>query len=54
MQAERGNVEAQFASAKEYDHGQNVPKDKIEAVRRHRPAAMQGDAFVQSTLGDNY
>jgi TPR repeat protein len=54
MQAERGNAEAQFASAKEYDHGRNVQKDKIEGVRRHRPAAMQGGAFAQNTLGDNY
>lgn len=54
MQAERGNVEAQFALAQAYDHGRDVPKDKIEAVRWYRLAAMQGDTFAQNSLGDNY
>jgi len=54
MQAERGNVEAQFALAQAYDHGRDVPKDKTEAVRWYRRAAMQGDAFAQNSLGDNY
>jgi uncharacterized protein len=53
-QAERGNVEAQFALAQAYDRGRDVPKDKIEAVRWYRLAAMQGDAFAQNALGDNY
>lgn len=54
MQAERGNVEAQFALAQAYDRGRDVPKDKTEAVRWYRLAAMQGDTFAQNALGDNY
>ena len=54
MQAEHGNVEAQFALAQAYDRGRDVPKDKIEAVRWYRLAATQGDAFAQNALGDNY
>jgi len=54
MQAERGNVEAQFALAQAYDRGRDVPKDKTEAVRWYRRAAMQGDTFAQNALGDNY
>jgi TPR repeat protein len=54
MQAEQGNVEAQFALAQAYDRGRDVPKDKTEAVRWYRLAAMQGDAFAQNALGDNY
>ncbi len=53
-QAERGNVEAQFALAQAYDRGRDVPKDKTEAVRWYRLAATQGDAFAQNALGDNY
>jgi TPR repeat protein len=54
MQAEGGNVEAQFALAQAYDRGRDVPKDKTEAVRWYRLAATQGDAFAQNALGDNY
>jgi len=54
MQAERGNVEAQFALAQAYDRGRDVPKDETEAVRWYRLAATQGDAFAQNALGDNY
>jgi TPR repeat protein len=54
VQAERGNVEAQFALAQAYDRGRDVPKDKTEAVRWYRLAAMQGDTFAQNALGDNY
>ena len=54
MQAERGNVEAQFALAQAYDRGRDVPKDKAEAVRWYRLAAMQGDMFAENALGDNY
>jgi hypothetical protein len=54
MQAEQGNVEAQFALAQAYDRGRAVPKDKTEAVRWYRLAAMQGDTFAQNALGDNY
>jgi len=54
MQAERGNVEAQFALAQAYDRGRDVPKDKTEAIRWYRLAAMQGDPFAQNALGDNY
>ena len=54
MQAERGNVEAQFALAQAYDRGRDVPKDKTEAVRWYGLAAMQGDTFAQNALGDNY
>ncbi|MEI8016017.1 MAG: tetratricopeptide repeat protein [Nitrospira sp.] len=54
MQAERGNVEAQFALAQAYDRGRDVPKDKTEAVRWYRLAATQGDPFAQNALGDNY
>jgi hypothetical protein len=54
MQAEQGNVEAQFALAQAYDRGRDVLKDKTEAVRWYRLAAMQGDAFAQNALGDNY
>jgi TPR repeat protein len=54
MQAERGNVEAQFALAQAYDRGRDVPKDKTEAVRWYRLAATQGDTFAQNALGDNY
>ena len=54
IQAERGNVEAQFALAQAYDRGRDVPKDKTEAIRWYRLAATQGDPFAQNTLGDNY
>ena len=54
MQAERGNVEAQFALAQAYDRGRDVPKDKTEAIRWYRLAATQGDPFAQNALGDNY
>jgi len=54
LQAERGNVEAQFALGQAYDRGRDVPKDKIEAVRWYRLAAMQGDMFAENALGDNY
>jgi TPR repeat protein len=54
MQADRGNVEAQFAIAEAYDRGRDVPKDKTEAVRWYRLAALQGDAFAQNALADNY
>ncbi len=54
MQAERGNVETQFALAQAYDRGRDVPKDKAEAIRWYRLAATQGDAFAQNALGDNY
>ena len=54
MQAERGNLEAQFALARVYDLGRDVPKDKTEAIRWYRLAATQGDAFAQNALGDNY
>jgi uncharacterized protein len=54
MQAEQGNIEAQFALAQAYDHGRDVPKDKAEAVRWYRLAALQGDMFAQNALGDNY
>jgi len=54
MQAERGNVEAQFALAQAYERGRDISKDKTEAVRWYRLAAMQGDMFAQNALGDNY
>jgi len=54
MQAEQGNVEAQFALAQAYDRGRDVPKDKTEAVRWYRLAATQGDTFAQNSLADNY
>jgi TPR repeat protein len=54
MQAEQGNVEAQFALAQAYDRGRDVPKDKTEAVRWYRLAATQGDPFAQNALGDNF
>jgi TPR repeat protein len=54
MQAEKGNVEAQFALAQAYDRGRDVPKDKAEAVRWYQRAADQGDAFAQFALGNNY
>ena len=54
MQAEQGNVEAQFELAQAYDHGRDVLKDKTEAVRWYRLAATQGDTFAQNALGDNY
>ncbi|MBI3356567.1 MAG: sel1 repeat family protein, partial [Nitrospirae bacterium] len=53
-QAEKGNVEAQFALAQAYDRGRDVPKDKAEAVRWYQRAADQGDAFAQFALGNNY
>ena len=54
MQAEKGNVEAQFALAQAYDRGRDVPMDKTEAVRWYRLAAKQGDAFSQFYLGNKY
>jgi TPR repeat protein len=54
LQAERGNVEAQFVLAQVYDRGRDVPKDMTEAVRWYRLAAMQGDMFAENALGDNY
>ena len=54
MQAERGDVEAQFALAQAHDRGRDVPKDKTEAVRLYRLAATQGDTFAQNALGDKY
>ncbi len=32
-QAEKGNIEAQFALAQAYDRGRDVSIDKVEAVR---------------------
>jgi TPR repeat protein len=52
-QAEKGNVEAQFALAQAYDRGRDVPIDKVEAVRWYTRAAEQGDAFSQYLLGNN-
>ena len=52
-QAEKGNVEAQFALAQAYDRGREVPIDKVEAVRWYMRAAEQGDAFSQYLLGNN-
>lgn len=52
-QAERGDVEAQFALAQAYDRGRDVPSDKGEAVRWYMRAAEQGDAFSQYLLGNN-
>ena len=52
-QAEKGNVEAQFALAQVYDRGREVPIDKAEAVRWYMRAAEQGDAFSQYLLGNN-
>ena len=52
-QAERGNVEAQFALAQAYDRGRDVPVDEVEAVRWYARAAEQGDAFSQFVLGNN-
>jgi TPR repeat protein len=52
-QAEKGNVEAQFALAQAYDRGREVPIDKVEAVRWYMRAADQGDAFSQYLLGNN-
>jgi len=54
MQAEKRNVEAQFALGQAYDRGRDAPKDKTEAVRWYRLAALQGDAFAQNALADNY
>src|SRR3990167_2512656 len=52
-QAEKGNVEAQFALAQAYDRGRDIPIDKAEAVRWYTRAAEQGDAFSQFFLGNN-
>lgn len=52
--AEQGNIEAQFSLGLSYDQGRGVPKDKQEAIRWYRRAAIQGDTFAQNTLGDNY
>ena len=52
-QADKGNVEAQFALAQAYDRGRDVPIDKVEAVRWYMRAAEQGDAFSQYLLGNN-
>jgi len=54
MQAEKGNVEAQFALAQAYDRGRDVPQDKTEAVRWYQLAAKRGDAFSQFYLGNKY
>lgn len=53
-QAEKGDAEAQFNLGLLYDRGQEVPKDKREALRWYRLAAAQGDTFAQNSLGDNY
>ncbi len=53
-QAGKGDPEAQFNLGLLYDRGQGLPKDKSEALRWYRLAAMQGDPFAQNTLGDNY
>ena len=52
--AEQGNVEAQFNLGLLYDQGRGLPKDKQEALRWYRRAAIQGDMFAQNALGDNY
>jgi TPR repeat protein len=52
--AEQGNAEAQFNLGLLYDRGRDVPRDKSEALRWYRRAAMQGDTFAQNSLGDNY
>ena len=52
--AEQGNAEAQFNLGLLYDRGRGVPKDKNEALRWYRRAAIQGDTFAQNSLGDDY
>jgi TPR repeat protein len=52
--AEQGNPEAQFNLGILYDQGRGLPRDKQEAVRWYRRAAMQADTFAQNALGDNY
>ena len=52
--AEQGNAEAQFNVGLLYDRGRGVPKDKQEALRWYRRAALQGDMFAQNALADNY
>lgn len=54
LQAERGNVDAQFALAQAYDRGRDVPQDKAEAVKWYRRAAEQGDAPSQYYVGNSY
>lgn len=54
LQAEKRNLEAQFALAQAYDRGRDVPRDKTESVRWYRLAAEQGDTFSQFVLGNHY
>lgn len=53
VQAEKGDVEAQFVLAQAYDRGRDVPFDNAEAIRWYTRAAEQGDAFSQFLLGNH-
>lgn len=50
--AEKGDAEAQFRLAKNYEAGRGgLKKDYAEAERWYRRAAEQGDPFAQASLG---
>lgn len=52
--AKQGDAEAQFNLGWSYANGQGVPKDKAEAVKWFRKAALQGSAKAQFYLGSSY
>ena len=54
VQAEQGDVDAQYSLGNAYYIGYGVVKDKLEAVKWWRKAAEHGLADAQSCLGNAY
>ncbi|WP_455370328.1 tetratricopeptide repeat protein [Petrachloros mirabilis] len=54
LQAEKGDIEAQFTLGQAYDRGRGVPQNKAEAARWYQKAAERGDTFSQFYLGNIY
>jgi TPR repeat protein len=52
--AQAGDDWAEFTVGEQYEHGQGVPKDYVQAVTWYRKAAAQGNRFAQHELGSLY
>jgi tetratricopeptide (TPR) repeat protein len=52
--AERGNVEAQFCLAVQFNYGRGVTKDLVESAKWYRNAAERGHRDAQNALGFAY
>ncbi len=54
IEANRGDANAQYELAKIYDTGNGYPKDKCEAYKWYKKAALSGHADAQNALGVIY